>query len=387
MTDSVRLRRRLVRDLRRDGSLSDDRVAAAFATVPRHEFVPDQPKKDVYTDRAFITKQVDGVPTSSSSQPSIMALMLEQLDVAPGMRVLEIGAGTGYNAALLSALVGDDGHVTTVDIDVDTAEAAREHLRSAGCKRVEVLAVDGGFGHRDGAPYDRIIATAACWQIPQPWIEQLAEGGLIVLPFRLNGAHVSLALRKHGDELLSVGAEMCGFMPLRGAFGPQHAHILALPDMRVAADTELGARMWRSVARLLQDGRQVRVAFPRGRDRRNSPLYYLILQGKPVLLILRRIDSWGDVPFALAVSAESAISLPWHRPKGGWLTLFGSDEGLEFLRDALARWQVEGRPDLRDLQVRVRPSRARASSGLPRRVDGRYRFRRGGHLYELWFER
>ena len=343
--------------------------------------MPDQPKKDVYTDRAFITKQVDGVPTSSSSQPSIMALMLEQLDVAPGMRVLEIGAGTGYNAALLSALVGDDGQVTTVDIDVDTAEAAREHLRSAGCKRVEVLAVDGGFGHRDGAPYDRIIATAACWQIPQPWIEQLAEGGLIVLPFRLNGAHVSLALRKHGDELLSVRAEMCGFMPLRGAFGPTYD--IRTADALISSDVELRPALRRSLPKLLRDGRSARLPYPRARDARNTPLYYLVLQGMPVVRVIRQVDSWGLAPFALIASPQSAVALPWQRPKRGRVDLYGSEEALKFTRNALADWQAEGKPDLRDLQVRVRPSRAAARSGLPRRVDGRSRFR----LYERWFER
>lgn len=386
MTDSVRLRRRLVRDLRRDGFLSDDRVAAAFATVPRDVFVPDQPKKDVYTDRAFITKQVDGVPTSSSSQPSIMALMLEQLDVAPGMRVLEIGAGTGYNAALIANLAGPDGRVVAVDIDPEVAEGARTHLDAAGYNgHIEIVTADGGFGHPPMAPYDRIIATAACWQIPQPWIEQLAEGGLIVLPFRLNGAHVSLALRKHGDELLSVRAEMCGFMPLRGAFGPTYD--IRTTDALISSDVELRPALRRSLPKLLRDGRSARLPYPRARDARNTPLYYLVLQGMPVVRVIRQVDSWGLAPFALIASPQSAVALPWQRPKRGRVDLYGSEEALKFTRNALADWQAEGKPDLRDLQVRVRPSRARARSGLPRRVDGRYRFRRGGHLYELWFER
>lgn len=385
MTDQRTLRRRLVNELRRQGTLHEEQVAEAFVTVPRHLFVPGQPLKDVYRDRAIITKQLDGVGVSSSSQPAVMAVMLEQLDLQPGQRVLEIGAGTGYNAALLSHLVGKNGDVTTIDIDPETAEEARQHLRSAGYKQVKVLAADGGFGHGESAPYDRIIVTAGCWQIPQAWVEQLVEGGILVLPLRVNGAHVCLALRKDDGTLVSRRAAVCGFMPLRGGFGVPHQQ-MQLPDARVAADIKLDTATRRSLARVFQDGRQVKVAFPRGRDAMNAPLYYLILQGRPVLLVLGQTDSWGDTPFALAVSPKSAITLPWQRPKRGRLTLYGNDEALEFLRDALARWQAEGKPDLRDLHATVRPSRARLGP-LPRRVDGRYRFRRGDHVYQMSFER
>ena len=372
-------------ELRRGGHLRTDRVAEAFATVPRHTFLPGRRLKEVYTDRAIITKQIDGMGVSSSSQPAIMAVMLEQLELEPGHRVLEIGAGTGYNAALLARLVGDAGRVTTVDIDPEIADAAQEHLRSAGCNDVRVVAADGGFGYPKDAPYDRIIATASCWQIPQTWVDQLVEGGVLVLPLRLNGAHVCLALRKEGQVLVSRRASMCGFMPLRGAFGPEHTQ-LTLPDMRIAGDVEIGATLRRSLPRLLQDGGRVKVAFPRTRDTLNSPLYYLMLQGKPVLLLLRHVDGWGDEPFLLVTSRESAISLHWNRPKRGSLTLYGSDEALKFLQTSLASWRDEGRPDLRSLRTLVRPSQARVGP-LPRRIDGRYRFRRGDHLYELWFER
>lgn len=383
---SQRLRNKLVGTLQKDGFLSDERVAEAFASVPRHLFLPGPPLKEVYTNRAFITKTLEGIPVSSSSEPAIMAIMLQQLELAPGQRVLEIGAGTGYNAALLSHLVGRRGHVTTIDIDREIARQARTHLRSAGCGRVRVLAADGGFGHQEGAPYDRIIATASCWQIPQPWVDQLAQGGILVLPLRLNGAHVSLALRKEGEELVGTRAAMCGFMPLRGAFGPMHSQ-MTLPGMRVAADIELSARTQRSLARILADGRPVRVAYPRGRDARNAPLYYLIMQGKPVLVIYRSTDSWGAIPFAIMVSPRSVISLPWLRPRRGQLALYGGEEALDFLHAALARWQAEGQPDLRHLRLRVRPTRASTGGKLPRRVGGRYRFRRGEHFYEMWFER
>src|SRR5438309_12058143 len=110
----------LVASLETNGTLSDQRVAAAFRAVLRHDFLPGHALKDVYEDTAIMTKFGErGVAVSSSSQPAIMAIMLEQLRVGPGQRVLEIGAGTGYNAALLARLAGSEGRVVTLDFDED----------------------------------------------------------------------------------------------------------------------------------------------------------------------------------------------------------------------------------------------------------------------------
>src|SRR5207245_8982442 len=117
---------RVGEELIASGCVPSPGVEGAFRAVPRHLFVPGVDPTEVYADRAIQTKRApNGRGISSSSQPSIMAIMLEQLGLAPGMRVLEIGAGTGYNAALLAHLVGEQGHVTTVDIDPDPVEVAR----------------------------------------------------------------------------------------------------------------------------------------------------------------------------------------------------------------------------------------------------------------------
>jgi protein-L-isoaspartate(D-aspartate) O-methyltransferase len=383
--DGERQRRGLVRILRKAGHLRDERVAEAFATVPRHVFLPGEKLKDVYTNRAFPTKRIDGWPVSSSSEPAIMAVMLEQLDVVPGDRVLEIGAGTGYNAGLLAHLADARGRVTAVDIDDDIVAGARAHLRAAGARRVRVTTGDGALGEPGGAPYDRIIVTASCWEIPEAWHDQLVEGGMLVLPLRLNGAHVSLALRKEGDALVSTRAAMCGFMPMRGVSAPVHT-ALALPDARVAADVKLPRRVEHALPDLLRRGRKVRAGYPAPRDAMNAPLYYLALQGRPLLLAIGNPKTWGGTPFVLLASEESAVALPWVQPPDGKLRLYGTREALDVLRDALARWREEGQPDLRDLRAVVRPSNARLGS-LPKSSGGRYRFRRGAHAYELWFQR
>src|SRR5215472_11009728 len=133
-------RARLVDELRDSGRLTSRAVEAAFRAVPRHVFLPEMVATEAYQDEAFVVKTGDdGMPVSSSSQPAIMAIMLEQLGLARGNRVLEIGAGTGYNAALMAFLVGTGGSVVTVDIDADLAARARAKLVAAGYARVLVV--------------------------------------------------------------------------------------------------------------------------------------------------------------------------------------------------------------------------------------------------------
>ena len=130
--DLARLRERLADQVVAANRIGSERVAAALHDVPRHLFLPGQRPEAAYRDDAIVTKRDEaGQPISSSSQPAIMAIMLDQLDLAPGQRVLEIGAGTGYNAALISHMVGPSGQVTSVDIDPELVATAREHLARA----------------------------------------------------------------------------------------------------------------------------------------------------------------------------------------------------------------------------------------------------------------
>jgi methyltransferase of ATP-grasp peptide maturase system len=245
---ATRRRARLVRTLETAGVLPDPAWQEAFATVPRHVFLDrffrpcgdgtwsavDRTDADwldqVYADQVLVTQldgdpsrwavardasPVFGVPTSSSSQPAIMAVMLTILAVRRGHRVLEIGTGTGYNAALLSHRLGAD-RVTTVDIDADLVDAARGRLAGIGYAPT-CLATDGAEGHPRGAPYDRVLATCAVARIPLPWLAQTVPGGLVVTTLhRPLGA--GLVRIKVGDGATGEGrvlAEDGRFMPLR----------------------------------------------------------------------------------------------------------------------------------------------------------------------------
>lgn len=188
-------------------------VREAFLQIPRHVFIAhiykqqgnrltwdyiDAPTpEEIYCDEALVTRiDEKGVPISSSSQPSVMARQLELLNLHPGLSVLEIGTGTGYNAALMGALVGSTGQITSIDIEADLIASASQRLRAAGVTNVLAMAGDGFQGYPDNAPYDRLLATCAVRALPRTWTAQLAPDGLLLVNVRLHLSSIFLLLRK-----------------------------------------------------------------------------------------------------------------------------------------------------------------------------------------------
>lgn len=255
------LRDQLVDLLWESGRIRTEPVAEAFRMVPRHVFLPGVQPAAAYADEVIPTKwRPDGQPISSSSQPAIMAMMLEQLQLEPGQRVLEIGAGTGYNAALLAHLVGPAGAVTTLDIDEDLVDQARRHLDAAGFARVEVVRADGAGGWPANGPYDRIMLTVGAQDLVPAWLDQLVPGGRLVLPLSLRGAQWSMAFERTADHLVSASLVGCGFMPLRGALATPES-VLRLgnePDVLLRTGGERAVDTAAMYAALRQPGAVVR---------------------------------------------------------------------------------------------------------------------------------
>ena len=261
--------RALAARLAASGALRAPRWITAFETVPRHLFVPrffvgpaptgawelidgtapdqhDRWLDRVYQDTALVTQVGErGTLLSSSSQPSLMARMLEALDFAGGERVLEIGTGTGYHAALLCAGLGSE-QVTSVDIDAGLVRAARDRLRELGYAPALVVG-DGADGHPGAAPYDRIIATCSLPRVPAAWVGQAAPGGLILVNLyrELGGGALALLKVSGGQASGHFASFFGGFMPTRTVrslplgetFGLVSAHLREPGERREAVLT------------------------------------------------------------------------------------------------------------------------------------------------------
>ena len=227
MSGADQLHETLVRDIRAAGSAWREPVHQALRAVRRHLFVPEVPLEEAYAVRSAVVTKRDphGVPLSSASAPSVVALMLDQLDVLPGQRVLEIGSGTGYNAALLAELTGPTGQVVTVDVDPECAARARAALARTGHTEVDVRTCDGALGTGDESRFDRIVVTAGAWDVPPAWFDQLSVGGRLVLPLRWRGQCQSVAFVRESDRLRSDGMSAAGFIPMATPDGERHANI------------------------------------------------------------------------------------------------------------------------------------------------------------------
>lgn len=357
MDDSGSLRRQLVEELRRSGALTDEAVAAAFLSVPRHLFLPGVPLEQAYRDEPIPTKFEGGVPVSSSSQPAIMAIMLEQLDVRSGMRVLEIGAGTGYNAALLQHLVGQHGWVVTIDIDPEVVRWARERLAAAGYPEVVVIEGDGADGWPAEAPYDRIEVTVGVPDIAPAWVEQLRLGGILVLPLLVNTTQLSIAFEKDGDGTLrSRSVRPCGFMCIRGKLAGRERYVEVLPGVSLLSeDPDPPLEPLRALLR----EQPRRSPWPIGM--RESFWAHLALRGEPVLSLWaaeRASVTFRGGAFGLYLAgSEPSLCLLAARPgdDGYEVLSYGQDTARARLYAALTAWHAAGAPGLDNISVTADP--------------------------------
>ncbi|MGQ0796408.1 MAG: protein-L-isoaspartate(D-aspartate) O-methyltransferase [Methanobacteriota archaeon] len=205
-------RERLVDDLVRSGYVRSNAVRDAFRKVPRDAFVSPRDRGRAYVDAPL------PIPHGQTiSAPSMIAIMLEEAALTLGERVLEIGTGSGYHAALVACLVGS-GNVVTVERVPELADWGRANLAAAGFPAVRVVTGDGSLGFPEGAPYACVLATAGAPRIPDAWVRQLASRGRIVAPIGSSRHEQALAVAtRRPDGTLDVRyATPCAFVPLIG---------------------------------------------------------------------------------------------------------------------------------------------------------------------------
>lgn len=209
-------REKMVENLRRRGYLDSEEVIEAFREVPREDFVPSRVKENAYADRPLPIGRGQTI-----SAPSMIAIMLEALDLKGGQRVLEVGTGSGYNAALLAEIVGEDGSVYTLERLESVAETGRKNLESTGYGWVKVIVCDGTKGYSEGSPWDRILVTACAPDIPEPLVDQLGVDGMMAAPVGSHHMSQRLTIVKKSEEG-EIEVEKrggCAFVPLVGEYG------------------------------------------------------------------------------------------------------------------------------------------------------------------------
>ena len=206
-------RKRLVENLRKEGILRKKEVIEAMLKVPREEFVLPFYRKEAYGDYPL---PVEGGQTISA--PHMVAMMTELLDLKKGHRVLDVGTGTGYHAAVMAEIVGEKGEIYGVEIVRELAERSIETLRRLGYENIRIYAGDGSRGLPEKAPFDRILVACAAPNVPEPLVEQLKDGGKMVIPVG-NMTQRLILLEKSGKKTEKSFHGYCVFVPMKGEYG------------------------------------------------------------------------------------------------------------------------------------------------------------------------
>lgn len=206
-------REALIEKLVKEEYIKSDMVKEAFLNVYRHKFLPENLKHVAYCDSPLEI----GLGQTISA-PHMVAIMCEALDIKKGQKILEIGAGSGYHAAVVSSLVGGKGHVYSIERLEKLATMASDNLKNARIENTTIELGDGSEGLEKYQPYDRIYVTCAAPSVPQSLINQLKEGGKLLIPVGKMYCELKLII-KHGEKLVSHNLGGCVFVPLVGKHG------------------------------------------------------------------------------------------------------------------------------------------------------------------------
>jgi protein-L-isoaspartate(D-aspartate) O-methyltransferase len=383
------LHRHLISAIWKEGLVRVPGVYEAFLKVPRHLFLPETPLEQAYADEAVPLKyDQSGRLISSCSQPTMIAIMLEQLQAQPGHNVLEIGTASGYTAALLHHIVGPQGYVTSVEVERDLAEQAEKNLLRAKVLGVRVVAADGAYGYLPRAAYDRIIATVGVWDVPAAWPRQLKPDGILVVPISLDGVQVSAAFRPQPDgSLLSADNRPCAFVTMRGEE--------ASPLLAVAVGTT-GLVLYSADAPRLDTAR-LRALMSADHDLVNveprlTPADYW--RGLQFFLMLYRPAEATFFTYSVAESAKPyglsgrglGLLLPGSAvfasfEETGAAHVFGGSEALLLLQALMHEWVAAQRPNSAQLRLRLIPR-----GDVPPQVAVGRIFTRRSHDLHAWYE-
>jgi len=208
-------RKGLVAKLVQRGYITNSQVILAMESVPRHLFLPDESQKFAHSDTPLNIGQGQTI-----SAPHMVGMMLELMELKKGMTVLEVGGGSGYHAALISYIVGGQGHVYTIEIIESLAKLAEHNITAVGLHdRVTVINGDGSRGLPEEAPFERITAACSAPEVPEPLVEQLTDPGIMVIPVGSGYLQNLILVKKENGEVTRKDYGGVAFVPMRGEHG------------------------------------------------------------------------------------------------------------------------------------------------------------------------
>jgi len=209
---------RIIESWKSENLIEDKNVIEAFRKIKRENFIPENLKEEAYVDMPL-----DIGYGQTISQPTTVAIMTQALDLKKGMKVLEIGTGSGYQASIIGQIIGKTGHVYSVERIHELISYAKHNIKKTGLKNITVIESDGSLGYANKAPYDRIIVTAACPEIPQELLKQLKQKGILVVPVGSEPYSQRMLriekLDKLGKKYNEKNLGDFIFVPLRGKYG------------------------------------------------------------------------------------------------------------------------------------------------------------------------
>ncbi|MFN8530350.1 MAG: rRNA adenine N-6-methyltransferase family protein [Anaerolineae bacterium] len=380
---------KLVETIKAQDDLHDPRVEQAFLAIPRHEFIPEVSLEEAYANDAIpIKRDRTGNIISSVSQPSIIAQMLEQLQVQPGMNVLEIGTATGYNAALIRYLVGNTGRVTSLELDYDLIERAQRSLQGVQMNGdVTIVQGDGAAGYAPRASYDRIIATASVWDVPPAWERQLKRNGRLVTPIWLDALQISAAFQfDAAGSLVSHDNLPCWFVRLRGLDAGPGLSTYVGGTMLELVTTEKHRLDGAALQYLMQDYAELNYLDMPMRFGRliGGFLPHLTLNASPEHALAYYVVDDDAAPYGIRgagfalIMPGSACFIPFN--EGGAARCFGSADAFITVQEKLQAWRDAGEPGMERLRLRL----SSPSDTTPH--PGGKVFARRYHTLHAWFE-
>jgi protein-L-isoaspartate(D-aspartate) O-methyltransferase len=342
----------------------------AYLATPRHRFVGKyrewgtkewhiinddnlaEHAATLYADRPLILHGDDDTNIPSTiSQPSFVLRMLDLLQLSPGQKVFELGAGSGWNAALMGQIVGPDGQVTSLEIIPEVAKRAVETVASLGIANVQIIEGDGGNGFPDAAPYDRAIFTAGAFDLPRHFYDQIREGGLLLAVIKTGGGGDNLfLLRKSGDHFEALESMPCGFVQVTGNYQFEDLESMtlekAVPEWPEFQKQEVARR------RFWWGGGKGQLTF----GPLTAGIRSFLGTAEPTFRAFKTAkDDGQNKPehhfFGLWDGKERSLVVA----KDGWLVAYGNSRAEDRLLEMLRRWLDLGMPTAACLDLKVYP--------------------------------